>query len=98
MSGKEAIAMAISGIVSVNGINLRSTAPTSGGKSAGAAGGGAKPAAKSTASQSSTASSASGTYEDADTNKDGVVTAIEQMTYDMKHPGAQTGSTVDVRV
>jgi hypothetical protein len=97
MSGKEAIAMAISGIVSVNGVNLQSTAQATGGKSAGAANGGAKPAAKSAASQSSTASSATDTYEDADTNKDGVVTAIEQMTYDMKHPGAQTGSTVDVK-
>lgn len=87
--------MAVSGIDSSSGISILQAAVSAARK----AGAGAAPAggAKSSSSVSgSTSTSATDTYDDADTNKDGVVTALEQVTYDMKHPGEQKGSTVDV--
>lgn len=35
-------------------------------------------------------------YDKKDTNKDGVVSAIEELTYDLKHPVATNGSVIDV--
>jgi hypothetical protein len=66
--------------------------------------GGAKPAAASSSSSSSTK-----TYDKKDTNKDGTVSAYEELVYDMKHPatqdndgngtrtGAQVGALVDAQ-
>jgi hypothetical protein len=55
-------------------------------------------ASRTAAASGSSSASATGTYEEADTNQDGVVTALEQVTYDLKHPGKiQTGSLLDVK-
>jgi hypothetical protein len=96
-SGKGANDMAISGIGSTSGVGTSQVTVNVGRKTGGSAPTGAKPSSSSSSSQS-TSTSATDTYEDADTNKDGVVTAVEQATYDLKHPGAQTGTTVDVKV
>jgi hypothetical protein len=56
--------------------------------------GGAKP---SSAAGGSSSASTSTTYEAADTNQDGVVSAFEELTYNLTHPGVQTGSLLDVR-
>lgn len=86
--------MAISGI----GSGSASSALLAAASAAKKSGGGAKPAAAAPAAAQDTAAKASDTYEDADTNQDGVVTALEQVTYDLKHPGEQTGTSIDVRV
>lgn len=44
-----------------------------------------------------TSSSQSTSYDKMDTNQDGVVSAFEKLTYNLKHPAASTGSLLDVR-
>ena len=48
------------------------------------------------ASGASSSSSSSTVYDKKDANKDGTVSAIEELTYDLAHPSAQTGSLVNV--
>lgn len=52
---------------------------------------------KSSGAAGSTSSSQSTSYDKMDTNQDGVVSAFEKLTYNMKHPEASTGSLLDVR-
>jgi hypothetical protein len=70
----------------------KAAAGASRGAGAPPAGGAGKPAAAAGATTSESTS-----YNKKDTNKDGVVSAIEELTYDLKHPTAQTGSAVDVK-
>jgi hypothetical protein len=58
----------------------------------------AKPAAKSGGSSASASSSSTtddATYDKKDLNKDGVVTAMEEVKYDLKHASSQTTTKVD---
>jgi hypothetical protein len=54
---------------------------------AGGGGGTSRPSGSGNTSQSS-----SQTYDKRDTNKDGVVTVVEQLEYDLKHPSEANGS------
>jgi hypothetical protein len=62
-------------------------AKVSQGPPAGRGGGTSRPSGSGNASQSS-----SQTYDKRDTNKDGVVSALEQLEYDLKHPLEANGS------
>jgi hypothetical protein len=53
-------------------------------------------AGKSTAASGSSSSSQSTVYDKKDANKDGVVSALEEATYDLAHPSAKSDSRVDV--
>lgn len=55
-------------------------------------GGAAKPAAAS----GNSSSSQSTTYDKKDANKDGVVSALEELTYDLEHPSGEADGHVDV--
>jgi len=57
-----------------------------------AAGGAGKASAAGGGSTSQTTS-----YDKKDANKDGVVSALEELTYDLKHPVATDESVLDVR-
>lgn len=60
-----------------------------GGKPSGGAG-------KSAAASGSFSASQSTVYDKKDANKDGMVSALEEATYDLEHPSAKSGSKIDV--
>lgn len=93
--------MAVSGI---NGSNVSSSVQATqvvvdkpdasgsraaGGKPSGGAG-------KSTGASGSSSAGQSMVYDKKDANKDGLVSALEEATYNLEHPSAQSDSRVDV--
>lgn len=94
--------MAIPTIEGSSGVNAAQTQQaavrkTAAGASRAAGGPPAGGAGKPSATAGSASSSESTSYNKKDTNKDGVVSALEELTYDMKHPAARTGSLLDVK-
>lgn len=67
-----------------------------GGKSGAAGGQAAGGAGKAPAAGGGSASQTT-SYDKKDANKDGVVSALEELTYDMKHPVATDKPVLDVR-
>jgi len=61
------------------------------------AAGGASGAPPAGGAGGSASASESTNYDKKDTNRDGVVSALEELAYDLKHPAALTGSLLDVR-
>ncbi len=76
---------------------LVQAAQLAGAKSGAGAGQAAGGAGKATAAGGSGSTTESTSYDKKDANKDGVVSALEELAYDLKHPGATDESVLDVK-
>ena len=76
---------------------LVQAAQLAGGKTAAGAGQAAGGAGKGAAAGGSGSTGQATSYDKKDANKDGVVSALEELTYDLKHPGATAESILDVK-
>ncbi len=89
--------MEVSGTGGTHVSMLVQASQLAGGKSGAASGQAAGGAGKAGAAAGGGSASQTTSTDKKDANKDGVVSAIEELTYDLEHPAATDGSVIDVK-